>query len=205
LNKRGFILVANHSLGYSSDADAQCWAAFLESVDGVMTEQSLGHAGHLYTGTAWLSSMNKHERILNKGLLDWWVCYPANDPAEGHEQFLYNYCSWLLVKRPGRSFFFATRNDPGWSNPVPPWYEEYDHPLGEPRSSRHRRDICWVREYTNALVVVNPTRGMATVRFAGKDNWIESSTRQPCTTLVLPPTSGRILIAKDGAPGGPRK
>jgi len=200
LNKRGFILVANHTLDYGSDTDAGCWDSLLNCVDGVMTEQSLLYGGRpIYAGAAWLSSIQKHERILSKGLIDWWVCYPPETQPEGHQVFLYYYCSWLLVKQPGRSFFYATRDIRGWSNPRTPWYSEYDLPIGEPRSARYRKNACWVREYTNALVVVNPTRKTQKLRF---DNWIESSSQRSASLLQMPPTSGRILMPDVADTGG---
>ncbi len=196
LNERGFILVVNHSLEYGADVDAEAWDLFLDSIDGVMTERPIGYGRVIYTDDAWLMSIEKHERILDKGLIDWWDCYPPAEEPAGRERFLYTYCSWLLVKRPGRSFFFSTKGDPGYrTNPVVPWYREYDLPIGAAASGRHREGACWARRYTNALVVVNPTRETQSVRLARNITWIDASSEKPVSVVQMPPTSGRILLS----------
>lgn len=197
LNRRGQVLVANHSLDYGSDIDDECWKQLLESVDGVMTEQALGYSGHYYTGQAWLTSIQRHEAILAKGLIDWWVCYPSPNKKQGYEEFLFNYCSWLLVKRPGRSFFYSTREERGWSNPKTPWYDEYDWKIGQPLSKRKQRGPCWVRFFSNALVVVNPTKRRHTLKLERDRQWVDRWGRKVSMPLEMPPGSGRIWLRKN--------
>ncbi|MBI1827653.1 MAG: hypothetical protein HY287_10810 [Planctomycetes bacterium] len=180
LNKKGLILVANHNLAYGSNADPASWACLPQSVDGLMSEQPLSDHGTPYTADSFEAGLRRHERLLGLGLIDWWVLYPPADETKGHEFFLYHYCSWLLVKVPGRSFFYATRGDPDWTNSVPPWYEEYDLPLGAPLSPRAPYQNCWIRRYAGATIVVNPTQTQQNILING-------------TAVQLAPATARIV------------
>jgi len=158
LNEKDLILVANHNLQYGSDVDAKWWDCLYRSVDGLVSEQPMSWMDRPYTQGAFAASLTWHEQTLQHGLIDWWVVYPPADDTAERRIFLYYYCSWLLVKQPGRSFFYATRGNPDWSNPGTPWYEEYDLPIGAPKSRRYQQGECWMREYENATIVVNPTQ-----------------------------------------------
>jgi len=190
LNKKGLILVANHNLTYGSSADAASWACLPQSVDGLMSEQPLSDHGTPYTADSFEAALKRHERLLDLGLIDWWVVYPPADETKGHEFFLYHYCSWLLVKKPGRSFFYATRGDPDWTNSVTPWYEEYDLPLGAPLSPRAPYQNCWIRRYAGATIVVNPTQAMQNITIEG-------------TAMQLAPATARIVGKSNGQGGNP--
>lgn len=190
LNERGLKLAVNHTLNYGSTQDASCWDELLQCADIIMTEQSLRYGSSpYYSGRQWDLSMERHERILAKGLVDWWVCYP-----ETHEGFLYEYCSWLLVRKPGQSLFFATRGNRSWSNPETPWYAEYELPIGEPLGPRVEHDGLWWRAYQQGLVAVNPSIRTIHVSLANGPQWIDAATAESADTLALKPASACILI-----------
>lgn len=194
LNKEGHYLIANHTLNLGSDVDAEYWPEFLDCVDGAMSEQALGYGSERYTGKKWLTGMAHHEQVIKKGVIDWWVWYPPKQDPEGHKDFMYGYCSWLLVREPGLSLFQATRGDPGYANPNPPWYKEYDL-LGLPTSHRRPLGECWVRDYGDARVVVNPTLVEQEVAFEDGVRRSDSTTNQAGTRSTMPPVSGRMFLA----------
>ena len=195
LNKHGFILVANHSLSYGSDAEDRFWNMLLESVDGVMTEQSLRRGNKaFYTNEKWLTSIRKHEETLEKGLLDWWVCYHPESTDNNYGGFMYTYCSWLLVQRPGKSFYYATRGDSSYARPTVPWYEEYEIPIGKPVSQRYKSGKCWLRDYTNAKIIVNPTGRSQHIAVDKEKYWLDWTTKEKVTEILIAPATGRILL-----------
>lgn len=188
LNAQGHQLFVNHGLEYGTDADRKLWPGLLTGADGLLSERPLGRLDEgLYVGDAWLAALERHERVMDAGLIDWWVMYPGERDWARAEDFLYAYASWLLVQRPGRSFFYASHGDPGYrTNPVVHWYPEYDRPLGVPVGCRYRRGECWARDYANGVVLVNPTREPQTVVVAGN-------------VVRLVPMAGRILWFGCGA------
>jgi len=195
LNEHGFILVANHTLTYGRDEDPETWRGLLESVDGLMTEQALmDHRSRYYENEEWLSCIKKHEEVLKKGLIDWWVCYPPENDPEGYERFMYTYCSWLLVKQPGKSFYYATRGNPDWNTPQTPWYDEYDFPIGRPVSDRYAKGGCWWRDYAAGKVVVNPTDKHVKVVIDRERYWLDAATKKAVFELDLSPETGRLLL-----------
>jgi hypothetical protein len=194
LNKEGFILVANHSLNYGAETEKQFWPLLLESVDGIMTEQSLSNQGKIYSGEKWLTSIKYHETALEKNLIDWWVCYHPEITRGQYEGLLYTYCSWLLTNKPGKSFYHA-RTEDGYVNPEVPWYHPYDLPIGKPVSARYSKGDCWLRDYENGKVVVNPTTQYQSVVIDEKTKWFDPDNKIEVNEIMMPPTSGKILLS----------
>jgi hypothetical protein len=205
LNEQGFILVVNHTLDRDYNlGDEQLWDVLYDSADGLMTEQALRHGwgdSPYFADDSWLASIQRHEDILKRGLIDWWCCYPPETGEKAYDRFLYTYCSWLLIKKPDKSFYFATKGkEHGTSDPA--WYKEYDLPIGKPISNRYLKEGCWLRNYENAKIVVNPTTKVQKVS-VDKDNlWLDWITNKTVVELELPPQTGRILLPTPYKPGG---
>lgn len=197
LNDHGFILVVNHSMDYSSDNLQRYWEAFYDCVDGIFTERELrwnASSGPYYTGKKWSAAIKRHEYILEKGLINWWWSRPAKSGPRSHDEFLYTYCSWLLINKPGVSFYSATRGDRAWLSPNVAWYEEYELPIGEPVGRRYPLGQCWARKYKNAIILVNPNdRAQLIVVDEGKQ-WLDWTSKQAVRNILLSSQSGRILL-----------
>jgi hypothetical protein len=199
LNKRGFVLVVNHNLDYNSDVDNSYWDVLYNCTDGMMGEQTLSRkAGRpWYSEQEWLTSIKRHEGISRRGLIDWWAIYSQNTSGDSYDGFLYTYCSWLLVRRPGLSYYYASRTDKAKSI----WYEEYELPIGEPISGRYERSGCWFRDFVNAKVVVNPSNYMRQITIDNNHSWYDVVSKVKVKELTVPPCSGRILLASPNTGG----
>ncbi|MHC4083911.1 MAG: putative glycoside hydrolase [Planctomycetota bacterium] len=195
LTARGYIFVSNLSYYWHLETYESDLYDLMNTVDGILHEWHLGYGTQYWSGDKWLRSIQRHEAVVNKGLIDWWACYPAEEPEPGKKHFLYAYCSFLLVKRPGYSLFYAS-SDRGWGrNRKVPWYDEYDLQIGEPLSRRYFRDGCWFRNYRNAMIVVNPEKVSRSVVIDTNKVWLDWITKKAVSKLTLPPKSGRILLA----------
>ena len=197
LNQRGFILVVNHTLDRTSGPGQDFWERLYKSADGLMTETPLRNGWGdtpYYADDRWLGMISRHEEILGRGLIDWWIDTPPEKGPKAYESFMYTYCSWLLTKKPGKSFYYATRGKPGYENPMVDWYEEYDLPIGRPLSGRYSQGRCWLRNYENARIVVNPTTQTQKVVADNHKLWLDWASRKTLTELELPAQSGRILL-----------
>lgn len=197
LNQHGFILIGNHNPAYRDRSGSQeVWDILYESVDGILTEQALRQGwldSSYFADDEWLAAMARHEEILDKGLINWWVCCPTASGRRTHDVFLYTYCSWLLIKKPGKSFYSAVDGSVANKRTVL-WYDEYDLPIGESVSGRYLKNNCWFRDYTNARIVVNPTDASQKVVVDRNKLWLEWTSKKLLTKLELPPQSGRILL-----------
>lgn len=203
LKNNGLILVVNQTLDYGSDKEEGDWQRLFECVDGVMDEGTLRSSETSYWhGQRWLNSIERHEEVIRRGLIDWWLAYPRvkkdgelTKADRAYEDFLYTYCSWLLVKEKGKSFYHSSKGVMGYKNPNIPWYDEYDLSIGKPVGSRYRMGQCWARDYQGAKIVVNPTRKMQVVKMesSGKVhlNWI---TGELTNEVTIPAQSGVIML-----------
>ncbi len=195
LNRHGYILVVNHNpVGRDRSKSQEVWDILYESVDGILTEQALRRgwdASSYFAGDRWLAAMSRHEEVLEKGLINWWSCRPPETGGRAYDLFSYTYCSWLLIKRSGKSFYSAM---PAVGSQDVLWYDEYDLLIGAPSSSRYLQNGCWLRDYSNAKVVVNPTRRVRRVVIDSGKPWVDFQSKKTVSELAMPPQSGRILL-----------
>ena len=201
LAARGYILVVNFTLYWELERNNSDLYDLMDTVDGIMHEWAMdgrdatGAPDRHWGGEKWSRCIKRHEAIAKRGLIDWWACYPTKEPELGKKQFLYTYCSFLLTKRPGYSLFYASSDQGKGRNLKVPWYDEYDLQIGEPTSVRYLRNGCWLRNYKNAKIVVNPTDDQRQIIIDTNNLWLDWITKKAVSKLTLPPKSGRILLA----------
>jgi hypothetical protein len=196
LNAHGFVLVVNSSMDHGSTepGDLAIWPRLYEAADVLLTERAIGKWGVQYTGAQWARAMARHDEILRRGLVDWWCCYPKTAEA-----FRYEYASWLLVRRPGRSFFYASRTDAGGATVRLPFYDEYDLALGDPQGPRYEpAPGLWVRDYAGGRAIVNATAAPRPF-VNGPEltyDWHQRRWVYPGRVLQVPAKTGRILLGR---------
>jgi len=201
MQKRGYILIVNQTLDYGSNRDGRDWQDLMAVADGLMDEEAMltwssqtkGYTDR-FGGDRWEQSIKHHEDILGKGLYDWWECnfHDYKDPAMEYSNFLYVYCSFLLVKNSDRSLFGIHRRADGVD--LDPWYEEYNLPLGNPAGSRYQRQGCWLRDYQHAKIAVNPSSVRCTISLDSDTYTLDWRTKKKITQLALDPLSAAILL-----------
>jgi len=201
LAKHGYILVVNFSFYWELERNDSDLYDLMDTVDGIIHEWAVGYGKDAtgapdrhWGGEKWSRCIKRHEAIINKGLIDWWFCYPTEEPELGKKQFLYTYCSFLLTKRPGYSLFYASSDHGKGRNLKVPWYDEYDLQIGEPTSARYLRNGCWLRNYKNAKIVVNPTEVRRKVLIDKNKLWLDWTSKKAVHELTLAAKSGRILL-----------
>jgi hypothetical protein len=200
LQKQGYILIANHKLNYSSNLDDTNWQNLMAVVDGLMGEEAMltwsrqtnSFADRL-GGDRWERRIRRHEEILEKGLYDWWECnFNYKDPAQDYSNFLYVYCSFLLVRDDDWSLFGVYRRKDGVD--LDPWYEEYTLPIGNPEGPRYQRQGCWLRDYQHAKIAVNPSSVRCTISLDSDTYTLDWRTKKKIRQLTLDPLSATILL-----------
>ena len=114
---------------------------------------------------------------------------------QSSSDFMYFYCSWLLIKKESLAFFSAQNIKETNKGKEIDFLREYKLPIGEPQEERFRLNSCWARKYQNALIVVNPTELLQTVSLGiDKQYWDYSSQTVVSNTIKIPPRGGHILF-----------
>jgi hypothetical protein len=196
LKAKGYVLIVNQTLDYSSNRDGSDWQDLMNIVDGMMDEEALmsSGTGKLWGGSMWEASLNRHEEILGRGLYDWWECNFHNytDPQLEYHHFLYTYCSFLLIRDEQYSLFGVHRRKNG--EDLDPWYEEYTLPLGNPLGARYQKEGCWLRDYQYGKIVVNPSSSICNLTFDDENYTLDWRTKRIVARLTMEPLSATILL-----------
>jgi hypothetical protein len=198
LNKNGLKVAGNWNLWYHTGIDGESlWNKAIQSMDILATERQLINESSdiIHSGTLWENCLAREDIINNTNKPHWWIVYPDTG-ANQQKQFMYFYCSWLMVKS-DNSLFWAAENVEGVDSPEKPWYPEYEYDLGYPLGARYEISSLWLREYTNAWVAVNPTEASHNV-FATGTCFVPTSLTTTNTNVdyTVPSMSG-IIIIKD--------
>ena len=195
LNNRGYQLIGNHSLNCGETWENAYWGPLMDSVDGLMTEKPLRYVGSpFYTDEKWELSLSRHEEMLERDLIIWWSSIHQESTKDNIEGFMFTYCSWLLIQKPGLSYYYATRGESVYTNPVAPWYDEYNIPIGNSYGKRYRKGECWVRDYIGAKIIVNSTNQTQNIRIDNNSLWLDWASSETVSEITLPAHSGRILL-----------
>lgn len=196
LNQHGYVLIVNHNpVGSDHRLEDANWNNLYESADGILSEQSLRSGwkkSSYFTGDEWLAAIERHELTLEKGLIDWWACHPEKKDWRGDDIFMYTYCSFLLVKEPEKSFYSLHAIDSVAQKTC--WYDEYGIPLGAITSKRYLKNNCWVRDYENGKVIVNPTKRSQKVLLDTQILWLDWSSQKAVSEIEMRPRSGTIIL-----------
>jgi hypothetical protein len=75
------------------------------------------------------------------------------------------------------------------------WYDEHELPIGKPVSKRYSKDNCWLRDYANAKIIVNPTRILRKVRIDDTNLWLGWASKKTVPELELPPQTGKDIAS----------
>ncbi|MCK4998928.1 MAG: hypothetical protein KAS23_05310 [Anaerohalosphaera sp.] len=196
LSENGFKLILNHTTDYTSNRNASDWDQIMSISDGLMDEKCMSSSGETFEGSRWLWTVQHHDDTLSAGLIDWWMAKLPEDEELAFLQLKYIYCSFLLSKQPGRSYFYSDKDiNDGEINQV--IWEVYSLPIGKPVAARYQKNECWIRDYENARIVVNPTEHTLTIDLEEPFPMLDWFEQKSVTDVILPAKTAKILfIAK---------
>jgi len=191
LKSKGYVLIVNATIEYYDNSFQGDWELLTKAVDGLVKEWGVRYSTGLYSNPSWESIVHFHEQNIDRGLYDWWLFDDFGDykklPFTEYQHFLYEYCSYLLIKQKGQTcygVFEASQN----------WFEEFDLPLGDPVGLRYQRDDCWFRDYQYGKVAVNPSKTRHTFILDSDKYTLDWVTKRTITQLTLEPRSATILL-----------
>lgn len=122
--------------------------------------------------------------------------------AEARRIMRYGLASYLLGRRVDGHAFFCFQAD---TDPLPPWFPEYDTPTGAPLGTYYQdASGLWVREYANGIAVVHAdfTKGDLTLPLTGSLAGTYVDWDGSCYTgaVVIPPNTGHFLLRSNCVP-----
>jgi len=199
LNAIGLKVITNFSAYYELERNSADWPALRLVVDGIMHEWALGYGTdatgdptRYWGGSKWELMMSRHEATVVAGLIDWWAVYPAGSQDLFDDQSNYAYCSFLLLKQPGNSFFYCTSDRGETRNASIPRLSVYDIDLGSPITKRYQKNQCWARDFKKGIVLVNPNSYTQTITLA--NDYIQPGRSSHISQISLRSKTGAILI-----------
>jgi hypothetical protein len=149
-----------------------------------------------------VSTMDKNGRWVRNNIIDIEdfvinlniLCrYLELNGPRAHDESVYSYCSWL-IRKPGMSFYYAKVGMRPYEQFEMARSDEYNLPVGKPTSDRYLQNNCWVRDYTNARIVVNPTNKVQHIVIDKNRRWLDWRYKEPVTELEIAPITGKILL-----------
>jgi hypothetical protein len=173
-------------------ANQQLAEPLLNAVDGVLLEGFIRWENEPWrSATNWKKDVDFLKLVNEKGkvAIAWTICsgtLPSG--ATQYQVAMYGYATYLLAASGDKSYFRAKGYDEGF-------YNVARISVGFPLEEYHVRGDAPVyeREFSKALVLVNPTDNSFTLSLNGNYESIEG---QPVSSVILPAKSGLILIKK---------
>jgi len=150
-----------------------------------------------------VASLDKNGRWVRNNIIDiedfminWNILcgYLEMSGPRAHDESVYSYCSWL-IKKPGMPFYYYTKASMRAYEQLEIALDDgYDLSIGNPNSDRYLQNNCWVRDYTNARIVVNPTNKVQHIVIDKNRRWLDWRYKEPVTELEIAPITGKILL-----------
>jgi hypothetical protein len=159
------------------------------------------YGDHNLSGEAWRREVSALEYLNSRGkAFDVnGIVNAAGDGSVGRAQINWVLANYLLVKG-GHSYTYVYAGNSGGFTGSPSGYgafadrPEYHLPIGTPTSGRHESQGVQMRDYSNGLVIVNPSPSTYTVKLPSAllDAYGESH-----DSVSLGPATGVVLLRSD--------
>jgi hypothetical protein len=170
---------------------------YINKLNGAFLEALMGESWSIETQQGWGKMMTLYHNTIKNTIYPNLVGFNVWGDNKDYKFFRYAFNSCLL----NDGYFSFTDKEAGYSSV--PWYDEYDLDFGiplEPPVTEARKDGIYSREFTNVLVLVNPTRTPVEVKldkYYSKFKGVQDSTinnDMSVNRLILDAKDGIILL-----------
>jgi hypothetical protein len=176
-------------------------------LDGGLLEGQMGLSWSLETWSGWGKMMERYRAVLKNTRPPRIVGFNVHGSPTDYRFFRYAYASCLLDD----GYFSFTDKSVVYSSV--PWFDEYDHKLGNARSGPPATawsQEVWRRDFENGVVLVNPTMFAKTVKLepglrrlvGNQDPAINDGS--PASLVTLAPKDGIVLLRQVAIQESPR-
>ena len=156
-------------------------------VDGVLDERGFtAYSNGYLTGNYWVQMVQFISDVQQQGK----AYYIVNElPSSSADNFDWALASYLMAKQHIAAVSISGSQQYGMNL----YNSQYSAAIGIPRDSMYQDQGVYWRDYTQALVVVNPSNTTSyTVKLSGQYN--DLSGNPVSQALTLPPHSGQVLL-----------
>ena len=184
-------LIPNLSLGSVSPDDPLVQQA-LSHVDGVLDEDGFTNDARGYlTGNDWVQRIHLMRNVQEQHK-PYYVVNQFQAPSISRDSLQWALASYLMGKGRMAALFISTYQGYGADTR----YNEYNTQIGSPHDVMYQWQNVYWRDYTNGLILVNPSATEAyTVTFSAGSHYFDLYGYSVGKTVTLPAHSGMVLLS----------
>ncbi len=183
-------LIANFGLGNLPWNDVQVQQV-VSHTDGILGEEGFTNYGSGYlTDSAWIQKIQFIESVQQQEK-PYYIIDQFH--SVGHAEIQWALASYLMCKEQAAALYISTAQGYGSAT----WYSEYTVPIGTPSGSMYEAQNVYWRDYSNGLVIVNPssTNTYIVTNYAPPGyHFDDLYGNQIGPAITLPPHSGIVLL-----------
>ncbi len=170
-------------------------AQIVTHTDGILDEGGFTNYGDGYlTGNTWLSEIQFIRNVQLQQHKPYYVSNEFKTDALSHDDIQWALASYLMSKE-HYSSVYITNNINGTQNYGSDIrYSEYEAKIGTPTSEMYFSQNVYWRDYSNGLVVVNPSATNTYTVKTSASTYADLYGNHVNQTFSLPPHSGMVLI-----------
>ena len=187
-------LIPNLSAGPISLSDPLV-AQIVTHVDGILDEGSFTNYGDGYlTGSNWLHEIQFIRSVQLQQHKPFYLSNEFKSDTLSHDQIQWVLASYLMSKEHYSSLYITNNTNNTQNYGADRRYSEYEAKIGHPNSEMYFSQNVYWRDYSNGIVVVNPSATNAYAVKTSASTYTDLYGNRVNQTFTLPPHSGMVLI-----------
>jgi len=164
-------------------------------VDGILDEGGFTNYGDGYlTGSNWLHEIQFIRSVQKQQHKPYYISNEFKSDALGHDQIQWALASYLISKEHSSSLFITNNTNHTQNYGADRRYSEYEGKIGNPQSDIYFSQNVYWRDYSNGIVVVNPSDTNTNTVKTSASTYVDLYGNHVNQTFSLPPHSGMVLI-----------
>lgn len=164
-------------------------------VDGVFDEGGFTKYGDGYlTDGNWVQTIQFIRSVQNQQQKPYYVSNEFKTDSLNHDQIQWALASYLMCKEHFSSVFITHNIGSEQGYGADSRYLEYEAKIGTPQSEAYFAQNVYWRDYSNGLVVVNPSSTNAYTVNTSASTYVDPYGKRISQTFSIPPHSGMVLI-----------
>ncbi|GAC1354232.1 MAG: hypothetical protein NVS4B11_38420 [Ktedonobacteraceae bacterium] len=164
-------------------------------VDGILDEGGFTNYGDGYlTGTRWLQTIQFIRSVQIQQHKPYYISNEFKSDALDHNEVQWALASYLMCKEHSSSLFITNIVNNKQNYGADRRYSEYGAQIGNPKSEMYLAQNVYWRDYSNGLVVVNPSDTDTYTVKTSAATYRDLYGNHVSQTFSIPPHSGMVLI-----------
>lgn len=164
-------------------------------VDGILDEGGFTNYGNGYlTGSNWLHEIQFIRSVQLQQHKPYYISNEFKSDALSHEQILWALASYLISKEHFSSLYITNNTNSTQNYGADNRYSEYAAKIGSPRSEMYFSQNVYWRDYSNGIVVVNPSDTNSYTVKTSATTYADLYGNRVNQTFSISPRSGMVLI-----------